>query len=321
MMEENNMLNKKIVSFISALAMAVSMCSFASVQAADATPAADLELKVEKNVFDEESYGYGYQEYTITVTLNTENISLTSSGVGALKKYTGSKVTSFAGRINFDTSKFYTDSSMMEGCVSTGSYTLGVLDTGATFNWYTTKATDGLEGDVEIVKINLYAMDAEGNPTMGEDDEFESLFSWDTTSRSVSYCSWTEAKAAELALDSPNLLGDNNTLAGWVGNLGIEEEPKDMVVTYDNDARFDLDINEDTVADGYAWEVLVTNYDSTKTLSAKFTDAETGLPRAGKEKTEITGLAAAAETDGSIEFVALLQLSQARNVNFEIVVE
>lgn len=101
----------------------------------------------------------------------------------------------------------------------------------------------------------------------------------------------------------------------------VPDEPKDMVVTYDNDARFDLDINDDTVADGYAWEVLVTNYDSTKTLSAKFTDAETGLPRAGKEKTEITGLAEAAETDGSIEFVALLQLSQARNVNFEIVVE
>lgn len=102
--------------------------------------------------------------------------------------------------------------------------------------------------------------------------------------------------------------------------FGEEDEPKEMEVTV-ADKRFDLDINDDTVADGYAWEVLITNYDSTKTLSAKFTDAETGLPRAGKEKTEITGLAAAAETDGSIEFVALLQLSQARNVNFEIVVE
>lgn len=100
-----------------------------------------------------------------------------------------------------------------------------------------------------------------------------------------------------------------------------DPEPKEMEITVDPD-RFDLDVDGDKEADGYAWEVLVTNYDSTKTVSAKFTDAETGATRGAKEKTEITGLAPIAEANGgSVSFVALLQLSQFRSVNLEIVVE
>ena len=328
------MLNKKIVSFISALAMTLSLCSFASVQAADA-PAADLEFKVEKNIFDQDSYDAGYQEYTITVNLKTENIGLTDNGkAAALKRYSGSRVTSLAGRILFDISKFYTDNSMMSKSLSAGSSFIALLDTedqkGVTFNWYAGDYTEGLEGEtVELFKINLYGMDAEGNVTIGADDEFESLFAWETTTRSVSYCEWSEAKAAELGISSPKVLGDNNTEAGWVGNLGIAgdepivpDEPKEMDIKVKDDKRFDLDVDGDKVADGYAWEVLVTNYDSTKTVSAKFTDADTGATRGAKEKTEITGLAPIAEANGgSVSFVALLRLSQARNVNMEIVVE
>ena len=309
------MLNKKIVSLISALTMALSMCSFVSVQAAD-VPAADLELKVEKNIFDPDTYADGYQEYTITVSLNTENIALTDNGKsGALKRYTGSKVSSFAGKINFDTTKFYTDSSMMSGSVSTGSYTLGTLDTGATFNWYTTKATDGLEGDVELLKIDLYAMDADGNPTMGEDDEFESLFTWDTTSRSVSYCTWENAKAAELALDTPSLLGDNPTWAGWVGNLGIAgEEPAVTEVVVSEK----MDIEGNGVA-GAAWDVTIKNFDSAKAYMATFTNLDNGEVK-GDEAEEID-VSAFAETTGDLGFAVIMKLLTVNNVGLSIAIQ
>lgn len=314
------MLNKKIVSLISALTMALSMCSFVSVQAAD-VPAADLEFKVEKNIFDPDTYADGYQEYTITVSLNTENIALTDNGKsGALKRFTGSRVSSFAGKINFDTTKFYTDNSMMSTSFTGGNPLIGPLDTGVTFNWYSTTYTEGLEGDVELFKIDLYAMDADGNPTMGESDEFESLFSWDTTSRSVSYCEWANAKAAELLMSSPKVLGDNTAEAGWVGNLGIEKDepivpptPVEDIVISD---RIDLTADGNI---GAAWDVTINEFDSTKSYVASFTNLDDAEDT--RDAKAIAGLDTIAETEGGVNFAVLLYLNQARNVALSIAAE
>jgi hypothetical protein len=310
------MFNKKIVSLISALTMALSMCSFVSVQAADA-PAADFDLKVEKNIFDPDTYADGFQEYTITVTLNTENIALTDNGkAGALKRYTGSRVTSFAGKINFDTTKFYTDDTMMSGSVATGSYTLGALESGATFNWYTTKGADGLEGNVELLKINLYAMDADGNPTMGEDDEFESLFTWDTTSRLISYCEWDNVKT--LTLDE-KVLADNPGIAGWVGNVGIEkDEPivPDPVLP-EVTVSDKMDVAAGSIK-GAAWDVTIKNFDSAKAYVAKFTDTTTNTSR---DEGKAIDVAAFAETTGDVGFAVILKLTAERNVALTVDVQ
>lgn len=305
------MFNKKFVSLISALAMALSMCSFVSVQAAD-VPAADLEFKVEKNIFDQETFEEaGIQEYTITVSLKTENIGLTDNGKsGALKRYSGSKVITLAGRINFDTTKFYTDDSMMTGMVENGMSTMGAISTGATFSWLTTKATEGLEGEVELFKINLYAQDPEtGAPTLGPDDEFESLFTWDTTTRSVSYCEWTDVKNSELAIDSPKVLGDNKGEGGWVGDLGITKPLPETTAEVVNE----YELLEDG---GYAWDVLIKNFDSTKTYATIF--------KAGEETREVGDneltVDAFAETTGDLGFVVLMKTSKA-NVTLNIEVQ
>jgi hypothetical protein len=319
------MLNKKIVSLISALTMALSMCSFVSVQAAD-VPAADLEFKVEKNIFDQESFEAGYQEYTITVNMKTENIKLEDNGkAAAMKRYKGSRVTSFAGRIKFDNTVFYTDNSMIETKVSVGNPYISPYDEGITFNWYCGDYTTALEGEsIELFKINLYGMNEEGDVTIDADADFESMFAWDTTNRSVSYCEWPEyVKASELSISSPKVLGDDSGEAGWVGNLGIEKDepipepdPEPAVTEVVVSDTIDLEAGD---AIGAAWDVTIKNFDSAKKYVTTFTDKDTEEVRENGYKE--LNLDAYAETEGDLGFAVILKLNAARNVALSIAIQ
>lgn len=85
------------------------------------------------------------------------------------------------------------------------------------------------------------------------------------------------------------------------------EEPKDIVIS----APMALVAGE---AKGIAWDVTINNFDSASKYVATFTDdADTK-----RDEGQVIKFEVAAETDGSIGFATILNLSQARNVSLNI---
>jgi len=314
---------KKIISLIASVAMLATMVS--SVFAADINNNAPV---VENTVVEVSAEDYaammgasldaGQKAYMITVNASGFDLqSLPGTGFGGTAKRTGVLLTTIDYRLNFeDESQLISAVAMDDGLAPAKP---GAVLAAASFStpptMYPVIANTDTAGKAvapnENVYINTFLIVTKGEAKANIAAEFI-------------VCPYTNNVAGAQVVyrnDNDNISYTVNGEAATSITFGATEPdpeppvPQDMTVTIGKE--FELEAEG---VQGYAWEVVIANYDSTKTLSAKFIDEATGLPRPGKPVTEITGLAAA-ETEGSIEFVALLKLSAPRSVSFDIVVE